>query len=468
MRDLLQATASGTAIAGGHVYTVSELNREVAGLLEDEFGELWVEGELSNLAAPASGHIYFSLKDPRCQVRCAMFRSRNRLLRFEPDNGLQVLVRARVGLYQERGDYQLIVEHMEPAGDGRLRLAFEQLKQRLAAEGLFDEDRKRLLPALPRQLGVITSASGAALRDVLSVLKRRYPALPVIVYPTAVQGEGAADQIVAALARANDRNECDVLMVTRGGGSLEDLWPFNEERVARAIVASSRPVIAAVGHEIDFTIADLAADVRAPTPSAGAELVSPDQAELQARFTGFEQRLQRAAAILLEHQRQRLRWLAQRLAHPRRRLQDLAQRLDGLSLRMPAAIGRSLTLHESRIRGLQARLHALNPATTLRALRADLGHLSLRLRGSINDTLAARRTALAGLSATLQAVSPLATLNRGYAIVRRKDDGRLLKTTADVRSGELIEARLAKGTLEAQVLHRNDEAGSEPGLDDDR
>jgi exodeoxyribonuclease VII large subunit len=440
----------------GVIYTVSELNRTVRDVLEGNFADVWVEGEISNLAMPRSGHMYFSLKDARCQVRCAMFRSRNQRLSFAPADGLQVLVHAQIGLYEERGEYQLVVEQMEPAGDGRLRLAFEQLKQRLAAEGLFDPRHKKPIPELPKQLGVITSATGAAIRDILSVLKRRFPSLPIIIYPTAVQGEQAADQIVAALARANRRRECDTLILARGGGSLEDLWPFNEERVARAIFASELPIVVGVGHEIDFTIADLVADLRAPTPSASAELVSPNQRQLLDQFTAYEERLKRQMLGLLNYQRQRLTWVGKRLIHPGRRLQNLAQRLDELQTRLFGAGLQSLRTRNARLAETRARLYGLNPVHTLRAQQAERRNLQLRLRNAIRDVIKERRARLNALVATLDAVSPKATLNRGYAVVRRMADGRLVKAAKQVRAGERIEAELAEGTIEATVEKTDD------------
>ncbi|HKL78459.1 MAG TPA: exodeoxyribonuclease VII large subunit, partial [Gammaproteobacteria bacterium] len=277
------------------VYTVSRLNHEARGLLESGFPLLWIEGELSNLSRPSSGHMYFTLKDEQAQVRCAMFRGRNRLLRFKPADGTKVLIRAQVSLYVARGEFQLIVEHMEEAGEGALQRAFEELKRKLAAEGLFADELKRPLPTFPRQVGVITSATGAAVRDVLTTLRRRFPALPVVVYPVPVQGQAAAPAIAEALATANRRAECDVLILTRGGGSLEDLWSFNEPEVARAIRTSDLPVVVGVGHEVDVTIADFAADVRAPTPSAAAELVVPDAREWLATLDRLRRRLHGAA-----------------------------------------------------------------------------------------------------------------------------------------------------------------------------
>ncbi|MDX1433546.1 MAG: exodeoxyribonuclease VII large subunit, partial [Gammaproteobacteria bacterium] len=307
------------------VYTVSELNMQARALLEERFPRIWVQGEISNLARPRSGHIYFSLKDDRCQLRCAMFRMHNQRIDFTPEDGMQVLAQGRVSIYPERGDFQLIVQFLEEAGAGALRRAFEALKQRLAAEGLFDEALKRPIPALPRQIGVVTSPTGAALHDIVSILARRFPAIPVLVYPVPVQGADAAPEIARMLDVASARAECDVLILARGGGSLEDLWAFNDEGVARAIRRSQVPVVTGVGHEVDVTIADFAADARAATPSAAAELVSPDVREWRQLLAAGMQRLERCARRHLIDTRRALEALERRLVHPRRRLFDLAQ-----------------------------------------------------------------------------------------------------------------------------------------------
>ena len=313
LNDELQLSVDGRQ-AARDIYTVSRLNREARSLLEGEFGTIWIEGELSNLARPRSGHLYFSLKDEAAQSRCAMFRSRNSLLGFDPREGIHVIARARVGMYEPRGEFQLIVEHMELAGEGMLRINFEQLKRKLAAEGLFAVEAKQELPVWPNRIGIITSASGAAIRDIVTVLARRNPTIEVLLYPASVQGSNAAPELVRAIRLANARNECDVLIVGRGGGSLEDLWAFNEESVARAIFASTIPIVSAVGHEIDFTIADLVADTRAPTPSASAEICSPHRDEIMRTLQIAENRLLNAitsknAALKqqLGHLRARLR-----------------------------------------------------------------------------------------------------------------------------------------------------------------
>jgi exodeoxyribonuclease VII large subunit len=433
------------------VYTVTRLNSEARAVLEGHFPALWVEGEVSNLARPRSGHLYFSLKDRDCQVRCAMFRMFNRHLGFELVDGGHVLVHARVSLYPERGDFQLLVEYMEEAGAGALRRAFDALKQRLAAEGLFDAARKKPLPAIPRRLGVITSPTGAAVRDILSVLERRFPALPVLIYPVPVQGPGAAGAIARAIALADRRAECDVLVLARGGGSLEDLWPFNEEIVARAIYACRVPIVTGVGHEIDFTIADFAADQRGATPSAAAELVTPDQAELRQRVAHLRGRLQRHLEARLRERRQTLLGYERRIAHPRRRLFDLAQRIDGLALRLSRAVRALPAAKEGRLRELYARLQRHDPALVVRAGRARREALHGRLRMAGAAALARRRTRVDALQRTLQAMGPLRTLERGYAIVTTHPDGHVLRSAQEAPAGTAVRARLAKGSLVARV-----------------
>lgn len=433
--------------------TVSELNRDVRTLLETELPRLWVEGELSNLARPASGHIYFSLKDDGAQIRCAFFRQRQRGLGFRPESGQQVLVRGRVSLYEPRGDYQLIVEQMEEAGEGELRRRFDALKKKLAAEGLFDESLKRPLPRLPGRIGVVTSPTGAAVRDILHVLARRFPAVPVVVYPSAVQGVSAPAEIVAAIETAGRRAECDVLILARGGGSLEDLWSFNEEAVARAVRASPIPVVAGVGHEIDFTIADFAADVRAPTPSGAAELVVPDWREWSARLDQGARRLAAGLDRRLEERGQTLDRLARRLtlASPARRLRHQHERLDSLSRRMAAARAALLTGTGHRLERLEARLLASSPAARLKDLHGRWTLADRTLRRIMPERLQALRTRLAGDARALNTVSPLATLERGYAIVTADQNGAVLRDAAEAPAGTRIRARLARGAVVATV-----------------
>lgn len=440
---------------GRNVFTVSRLNREARELLESEFPLIWVEGELSNLARPASGHLYFSLKDADAQVRCALFRNRNHALRFRPADGMQVLARARVSLYEARGDYQLIVEHMEEAGDGALRRAFEALKQRLAAEGLFDHERKRELPALPRRIGVVTSPTGAAIRDVLTILKRRFPAIPVLVYPVPVQGKAAAPEIARMIALASRRNECDVLILCRGGGSLEDLWAFNEEIVARAIADCTIPVVTGVGHEVDVTIADFAADLRAPTPSGAAEHVSPDGADWLRRFGRLGAQIAGRMREDLARRRERLAWLARRLRqqHPGQRLRQRAQRLDELDLRLVRALRAGLERRRMRLDGMHARLLRHLPTPRIERQQARCLELARRLDGALRRRLEQARGRIGTLAHTLDAVSPLATLGRGYAIVQRVGDGaEIVRDAATVAPGDEVQARLAKGRLICHVI----------------
>lgn len=432
------------------IYSVSMLNNAARDLLEREFPLIWVEGELSNLARPASGHLYFSLKDASAQLRCAMFKLRNRQVGFRPDNGQQVLVRGRLSLYPARGDYQLIVEHMEEAGDGALRRQFELLKQRLGHEGLFDAESKQPLPALPRRLGVITSPSGAAIRDILSVLRRRFPSIPVLIYPVPVQGAEAPPAIVEALRTANTRRECDLLILARGGGSLEDLWAFNDEAVARAIHASTLPLVCGVGHEVDVTIADFVADVRAPTPSAAAELVSPDRNEWLDSFAAWQQRLTRSWQTQLTRRQQHLDWLRRQLKHPGQRLRERAQRLDELEQRLNLAwLGRLRQL-QARLNTLRARLYGHSPVQPLRATRLRLDSLQHRSQRAIRARLTQQRARLGNLSRALDAVSPLATLGRGYAIVQ-KPDGKVVRRADEVGVGERINTRLGSGRLDCRV-----------------
>ncbi|HEC15987.1 MAG TPA: exodeoxyribonuclease VII large subunit [Sedimenticola sp.] len=435
------------------IYSVSRLNSEARAVLEGSFPLLWVEGEISNLARPSSGHIYFSLKDARAQVRCAMFRMRRMHLRFQPGNGMQVLVRARVSLYEARGEFQLAVEHMEPAGEGALRQAFEELKQRLGAEGLFDAAHKKPLPPFPKRIGVITSPTGAAIRDLLTVLRRRFPGISVVVYPVPVQGEGAAARIADMIRLADRRGECDLLVLTRGGGSLEDLMAFNDEGVARAIHAASLPIVSAVGHEIDFTIADFVADQRAPTPSAAAELISPDRRELLQRLARLRHRLCIGQERRQAHFRTRLQHIHKRLErlHPGVRLRQRQQRLDELEQRLLQGMRNGCHRRRGRLEVLDARLRALTPAHRLERLKLRRGALSRRLRFQMTNRLEQARRRLANAGQHLQAVSPLATLGRGYAIVSRYPSGEILRDAAQVEPGERVEARLAQGSLLCRV-----------------
>ncbi|HEX4870198.1 MAG TPA: exodeoxyribonuclease VII large subunit [Moraxellaceae bacterium] len=440
--------------ANRNILSVTLLNEQVRDLLEGSFPNLWVEGEISNLSQPSSGHLYFTIKDAGAQIRAAMFRGNNRFLRFAPKNGQQVLVKARLSLYAPRGDYQLIVEQMEEAGLGALRRAFDALRLRLQAEGLFDSERKRELPSPPRHLAVITSPTGAAVRDILSVLGRRFPGLPVTVVPVPVQGVDAPPAIVRALALANAQPQFDVILLARGGGSLEDLWAFNDEAVARAIAASRLPVVTGVGHETDFTIADFVADVRAPTPSAAAELLSPDGEELLASLEGFEVLLARAMQTRLARATQELTHLRARLRHPGQRLRDLAQRLDELELRLRRASEQGLRARRLHLAGLAARLRGQQPGQRLPGLRRRVLDLDARLLQAMRQQLRARETRLVHLAERAQLASPLAILARGYAILEH--DGQVVRSARDVPVGGTLRARLGDGMLTATVTAREE------------
>lgn len=445
------------------VWTVSRLNREVRLMLETGLPALWIEGEVSNLARPASGHLYFSLKDEAAQVRCVMWRSTALKLAVSPRNGMQLLLRARLSVYEPRGEYQLVTEYAEEAGEGALRRRFEALKAKLRDEGLFAAEAKRALPALPRRIGVVTSPSGAAVRDILHILKRRFPAVPVIIYPTPVQGEGAAAKIAAALETASRRAECDVLILARGGGSLEDLWSFNEEVVARAIRASAIPVVSGVGHEVDFTIADFAADLRAPTPSGAAELVVPDALEWLRRLNKDAGRLRNAMARQLGGLAQKLDWQRRRLGatHPGHRLRQHGQRLDELEGRLRRAVDNTLISRQRRLAHANAVLVAQSPARRVQAARERVEDLGRRLRTTTHYRLQTLQARVDAAGHALHTVSPLATLERGYAIVTDPRDGAVLRDAGQLAAGDRLEVRLARGRIEADVTASHTEDAPE-------
>jgi len=434
------------------IYTVSQLNRETADLLGGHFLSIFVGGEISNLSIPSSGHCYFTLKDVNAQVRCAMFRHQ-RKQSFKPENGKQVVVKAQVSLYEPRGDYQLIVEYLEEAGAGALRRAFDALKLKLSEEGLFSASHKKNLPTLPKTIGVITSPSGAAIRDILTVLRRRFAAVPVIIYPVAVQGENAKYEIVKAIATANNLNQCDVLILARGGGSLEDLWAFNEEMVARAIYASQIPVISGVGHETDVTIADFVADLRAATPSAAAEHATPDQQQWLHKFNELEVRLQQHLQRLLRQQQQKIDWLNGRLQqqHPKQKLTRNQQRLDELELNLKKAVQLKLSHNRRTIEIQIARLRQNSPISAIRHNQQQQIYLSERLITATNTCLKHNNQRLLNASQTLHAVSPLATLNRGYALVTEQTFGQIVRATEQLKVGDKVLTRLAEGHFTSRV-----------------
>jgi exodeoxyribonuclease VII large subunit len=434
------------------IYTPARLNREARTLLERGLPALWLEGEISNLSRPSSGHWYFSLKDEAAQLRCAMFRQRNLLAKFSPKDGMHVLARGRISLYEPRGDYQFIADYMEEAGEGALRRRFDLLKTKLAAEGLFAAERKRALPRLPRRIGVITSPTGAAIRDVLKILHRRFCTIPVLVYPTQVQGAAAAAQVAATIRLASRRADCDVLILARGGGSLEDLWAFNEEIVARAIFECGIPVVSGIGHEVDFTIADFVADLRAPTPSGAAELVAPDCSEWLRSVTLLARRLHAALNRSFAGRQNRLVWLERRLAqlHPGVELRQRAQRLDELEQRLLRAMRHGIAVRRGAVLQASAHLRQHSPALEVAGARHRLEvartMLSSALRRQI-ETLGSRLALAAG---KLDAVSPLATLQRGYAIVTNAA-GTVITDAGATQPGDLIKARVARGLIQARV-----------------
>jgi exodeoxyribonuclease VII large subunit len=434
------------------ILSVASLNREARRIVETGLGTVWVEGEISNLSRPSSGHLYWSLKDSEAQVRCAMFRLAARGLGFELANGQQVLVRARASLYEARGEYQLIVDYAEEAGEGVLRRKFEELKRRLAAEGLFEAARKRAIPKMPRRIGVITSPSGAALHDVLTALKRRFPLTAVLIYPTPVQGAGSADEIARTMFLADRRAECDVLILTRGGGSLEDLWSFNEEVVARAVAAVELPIISGVGHEIDFTIADFVADLRAPTPSQAAELAVPDQREWLKRFAHLEQQVAHCTRQHIAKERRHLAMLAHRLqrCNPNVQLRERAQRLDELEARLRRSIERRIETRKYKLARLAAAVAHASPAHRLTKARERWRTAQGDLRRALLRQVERTQQRLKLASRGLQSLSPLATLERGYAIVT-DGAGKVLTDSGAVAKGSVLDVRLARGGLSATV-----------------
>jgi exodeoxyribonuclease VII large subunit len=410
--------------------SVSQLNRRVKTLIEQGMARLWVEGEISNLSRPGSGHIYLSLKDDTAQVSAAWFRQRQRGPAIGFKNGDRVLAYGRVSIYEARGNYQLIIEQMEPAGEGVLKRRFDALKLKLAGEGLFDEARKQALPELPNRIGIITSPTGAAIRDILIVLGRRFPAVPVVIYPAAVQGDAAPGELVAALATAVQRDECDVLIMSRGGGSLEDLWAFNDEQLARAIAECPLPIISAVGHEVDFTIADFVADVRAPTPSGAAEVIVPNRDDWLRQISGLAARLGRVG---------------------QRALEDRAQQLDWLGGQLSSAIRQHLLEQKNMLQETSNELMKLSPALFVQRSIGRLQQLRQRLATSTRNRVSEINHRMALLGRALNSVSPLATLDRGYAIVKQEDSGAVLTNAADIEPGNDIRAQLSRGEIIATV-----------------
>ena len=433
--------------------SVSQLNDMVKELLENNLPPLWIEGEISNFAKPASGHMYFSLKDSNCQVRSVMFRNRNMLLDFKPENGSQVLAKVRIGFYEARGEFQLLVDRLEEVGDGQLQQQFERLKKKLAAEGLFDEDIKLELPELPKRIGVITSPTGAAIRDVLSVLERRFPSIPVSIYSVPVQGKDAAAKIAQMIHKASAQQHCDVLLLVRGGGSLEDLWSFNEEVVARAIVDCTIPIVSGVGHEVDISIADFAADVRAATPSAAAELVAPDQYSYLQSFDYYADRLLQLTEQQIKQQKQQLHWLKQRLKqqHPQSQLQQLEYRRHDLRKRLLNLWKNKISAKKSAMKLQLSHLQQQTPLMLINQHQNQLRSLAGRLKQSSVNQHKIKEQKLASYARTLNALSPLQTLSRGYAIVNQQQNSENIISSKQVKIDDILKIRFHSGSIHSIV-----------------
>lgn len=436
------------------ILQVSELNAEVSLLLNRGFPLLWVEGEISNLSRPASAHLYFSLKDAKAHIRCAMFRNKAIHLDLQPENGMKVLVRGRIGLYEPRGDFQLIVEHMEEAGAGLLQKQFEELKKKLSAKGWFDETKKQALPIFPKQIGIISSPAGAALHDILNVLKRRCPQIPILVYPSVVQGAQAALQLETAVRQANISKTCDVLILSRGGGSTEDLIAFNNENLARAIYESEIPIISGVGHEIDFTIADFVADKRAPTPSIAAELVSPDIKQLTHHLIELKQKLSKTAHHNIEQKKQIFSWHKRRLEQqkPSHKLQQQAQRLNALEQRLTQRIQHIFEGKRHLIASLEKQLQATSPNRILQNKQQTLQQQQKLLLSAIQKKITAKHTFLAVQLAKLDAISPLKTLERGYAIIRDENKKNITNPIKQINTGDTINIRVINGEIISKII----------------
>lgn len=439
--------------ANRQVITVSELNRDARRLLESEFPMLYVEGEISNLAQPSSGHWYFTLKDDKAQVRCAMFRNRNQMVRFKPRNGQQIVVRGRISLYEGRGEFQMIAEFLEDSGEGALRRAFEQLKKTLQDEGLFDVERKKPIPSLADHIAIVTSPTGAAIRDVITVMRRRFPTVRISILPVQVQGDESVGQIVQALNAANLRSDdpFDLILLTRGGGSLEDLWSFNTEPVARAIAKSELPVVCAVGHESDVSIADFVADLRAPTPSAAAELITPDSGVLEDSVQYLGRRIAQAMLQQLDDHAREINHLKRRLRHPSQRLEELAQRLDEMERRISTSMHRTVADKRSQLMGNRLS----TPQALVDGAALKLNALTKQLKSAESSNRQILESRLASLAAKLNTLSPLATLERGYAIVTSETGERVITDAGDVEQGQKIRTKLQTGELVAEVIEKS-------------
>lgn len=432
------------------IYQVSELTRQIQQMLESSYRSIWVEAEISSLSKPASGHWYFSLKDDSSQIRCAMFRNRAGISAYKPNEGDLVRVRGKVTVYAARGDMQMIIEHVEAAGEGLLQKQFDELKAKLQIEGLFSQEIKKSIPKLPKSIGLITSPTGAAIQDILSTLKRRFPSIPVRIYPTVVQGSAAASQIIAALQFANNENTCDVLILTRGGGSLEDLWCFNDEQLVRSIVTSNIPLISAVGHEVDITLSDFAADLRAPTPTAAAEIVSPDKQEFIEQLLTTKARLIRSQERYLTNLAQNIDWLSKRLRHPAANISQYHKRLEQLQQALLVSQQRQLRNQRTSMVYLNNRLKQLNPDNMIRVKKQAILELNLRIKNAIKRTIETNRQKFDHLSAQLSTVSHERTLDRGYAIIENQS-GEIVTKSWDLHKDDSVIITHADGSKRAVI-----------------
>ena len=440
------------------IISVTELNKLAKSLLENGIPKLWIEGEISNLARPASGHIYFSLKDETSQIRCAWFKQRQSINANDISNGMKMLALGKISLYQPRGEYQFIIEKMETAGEGDLKRKYEELKQKLFNEGLFDREKKLQIPKLPKKIGVITSPSGAAIRDVLSILKRRFPLLPIVIFPITVQGDNAAPDIENALKKANLRADCDVLILTRGGGSLEDLWAFNEEIVARAIHTSKIPIISAIGHETDTTIADFVSDIRAPTPSGAAEIVTPDQSELLKLLETMSRRIEHEINQYINSKSQSMDWLSKRLSQssPKMTVRKKIEILGNLRKLLFSSIGHNLSFHTKAVDNFKFRLNNSSPTLKIQRAISHLSEMQLKITASTKCSLTKFNSQLTALGKTLDSLSPLKTLDRGYAVARDSKTKKIISNSEKVSINSRIDIKLAKGEIAAKVIERKD------------
>ncbi len=429
------------------ILTVSELTSVIKSTLEGNFTDVWVEGEIYNFRVPSSGHIYFTLKDNTSQIKAVLFRSSGRMLKFVPKDGLQVLCRGRITVYEFRGEYQIVIEYMEPKGVGALLMAFEQLKERLSKEGLFDEARKRPIPAFPRKIGIVTSPTGAAIRDILKVIDRRFANVEIVIAPAAVQGERAAPEIVDAIAALNSLEGIEVIIVTRGGGGIEDLWPFNEEAVARAIYNSGIPVISAVGHEIDYTISDFVADLRAPTPSAAAEMVVKNKEDIQRHIGSLHQRLLYAKNTFFEKKRERINYLSRRIFSPAREIVRHSQRLDEIDTRLINGIQRIIKDRQHHIEKLIKDVNSFNPQNRIVLNKQRMDAMINSLCRNFFHLVELKKKEFHGLIAMLDNLSPLAILSRGYSITYKLPDRTIVKLSSEVQRGDKVDVRLHEGAI---------------------